>query len=87
MVADIPWSMSASLQCVKREGTRLSEVTSLENAVREWLLLPEREKDRAVLTPERPFQWTEEGHTMVLTGRAIGKLADALLRGPLTSGR
>ena len=78
MVADIPWSMSASLQGVWRAGVSLTEMTSLEEAAREWLLLTERDKDLAVLTPARPFQWRDEGDTIVIYGRAIGRLAEAL---------
>lgn len=74
----VDWSMSAALENVQRGSSTLAEVTSLEQAVREWLGMPANLRDTAELTPEHPIQMSEEGPTLIFRGEQIGALAARL---------
>jgi hypothetical protein len=74
---EIDWRMSAALENVPRGDDDLAEVTSLEGAVRVWLMLDAAHREAAVLTPERPVQ-VNGTLTTAFHGGAISALADRL---------
>lgn len=74
----IDWTMSASLENVRRGTEKVPEVTNLEVAVLDWLDLPEDMQEVAELTPEHPIQLTDEGPTLVFRGDGIRRLANLL---------
>jgi hypothetical protein len=49
------WTMSVSLQGVPRGDERLTEVTSLREAVEAWQRLAQPARGTAILTLERPI--------------------------------
>ncbi|MEG3082093.1 hypothetical protein U1707_00425 [Sphingomonas sp. PB2P12] len=74
---DIDWRMSAALENVPRGDEDLTEVTSLERAVRDWKALDTEHRNAAVLTPERPLQIDGASHAS-LSGDGIAALAERL---------
>ena len=76
----IDWSVSAAFENVTRGGQDVAEVTSLENAVREWLALDAGHQAQATLTIENPIL-LEGVLTSSFTGRTILALAEHLPSG------
>lgn len=73
----INWSVSASLENVERGGQDITEVTSLEGAVRAWLTLEPHHKEAAVLAIEEPIQ-LDGISTSRFAGETIAALAERL---------
>ncbi|SOB86955.1 hypothetical protein SAMN06297144_2074 [Sphingomonas guangdongensis] len=74
---ELDWRMSAALENVPRGGETVAEVTSLAQAVREWLTLDPELRAEAVLTPEAPL--VIDGASLAqLKGEHIGLLAEWL---------
>ena len=74
---DIDWRMSAALENVPRGDEDLTEVTSLERAVRDWKTLDSEHRTAAILTPERPLQIDGASHAS-LGSDGIAALAERL---------
>jgi len=73
----IDWRMSAALENVPRGDDDLAEVTSLERAVRAWLVLDPAHRADATLTLEHPL--LIEGVSMtIFSGEGIAVLAGHL---------
>jgi hypothetical protein len=73
----INWRMSASLENVPRGDSDLAEVTSLEGAVKAWLLLDDSHKAGAVLRPEHGIM-IDGAATQVFHAEGIAMLAERL---------
>lgn len=75
--ATINWRMSAALENVPRGDSEVAAVTSLDQAVREWLGLDGESQAEALLTPEHPVTIDGE-ETVAFAGMAIRGLAARL---------
>ncbi|AXB80181.1 hypothetical protein [Novosphingobium sp. P6W] len=74
---EIDWKASAALQNVPRGSEDLTEVTSLEGAVRAWLVLDAKHRANALLTPDKPILF--DGASMEhFSGKGIAALAEHL---------
>jgi hypothetical protein len=74
---EINWRMSASLENVPRGAIDVAEVTNLERAVRDWLVLDPQHQRAATLATEHGVQ-IDGVSSMTFTGEAIAALADHL---------
>jgi hypothetical protein len=74
---ELDWRISAALENVPRGDEDVAEVTSLEQAVREWQSLDPRHQTDAVLTPERALM-IDGAAVEQLRGEHIGVLAARL---------
>ncbi|RYE69067.1 MAG: hypothetical protein EOO81_08840 [Oxalobacteraceae bacterium] len=74
----INWRMSAALENVPRGDTDIAEVTSLEEAVREWLRLDLQHQTNATITLEEPVQLHQGEGSASFSGDAIRAVADRL---------
>jgi hypothetical protein len=77
MSPEIDWRMSAALEDVPRGGEDVAEVTSLEQAVSEWLSLDPEHRAGARLTPEHPIVIDGASHAS-FTSDGIAALAERL---------
>ena len=73
----IDWQMSAAIEDVPRGESEVAEVTSLEGAVRAWLILDPQHRAAATVTLERAVQM-DGVSTTSFAGEAIAALAERL---------
>ena len=72
------WRMSATLENVRRDGSEMPSVTSLDRAVREWCSTDPELQAEARLTLKRPIA-LGSGCVAAFTGNAIDILVELLL--------
>lgn len=73
----IDWRMSAALENVPRGDSDVAEVTSLEGAVRAWIVLDPEHQAAATLTAERPLL-IDGASTETFAGEGIAVLVERL---------